>query len=151
MTERQTDRCPCYRIIRRSSPHFLHLIRSKTPSKINIIRTQKVWNVWRTRHNSSEIPNSQNEIIITIGAGRILKVEGHSDGSNYFSALRRKKNFGDPPPLFSCAHTVFDGIRGSAGLMPTEARGNCNRACSAWVHRTCLITIYQYDYHIIQW
>jgi len=54
----------------------------------------------------------------------------------------------------------------SAGLMPTEARGNylpeapylretktylnCNRACSAWVHRTCLITIYQYDYHIIQ-
>jgi len=61
--------------------------------------------------------------------------------------------------VYACGDT-------SAGLMPTEARGNylpeapylretktylnCNRVCSAWVHRTCLITIYQYDYRIIQ-
>jgi len=47
-----------------------------------------------------------------IGAGRILKVEGHSGGSNYFGAKRLKK-FLVPPPLFSCAHPVFDGIRGT--------------------------------------
>jgi len=49
---------------------------------------------------------------IGIGAGRILKVEGHSGGSNYFGAKRRKKSL-VPPPLFSCAHPVFDGIRGT--------------------------------------
>jgi len=46
------------------------------------------------------------------GAGRILKVEGHSGGSNYFGAKRLKKIL-VPPPLFSCAHPVFDGIRGT--------------------------------------
>jgi len=48
-----------------------------------------------------------------IGAGRILKVEGHSGGCNYFGAKRRKKIF-LVPPLFSCAHPVFDGIRSTA-------------------------------------
>jgi len=38
-----------------------------------------------------------------IGAGRILKVDGHSGGSKIFWC----------PPLFSCAHPVFDGIRGT--------------------------------------
>jgi len=47
-----------------------------------------------------------------IGAGRILKVEGHSGGSNYFRAKRRKKIFGSPH-IFSRAHPVFDGIRGT--------------------------------------
>ena len=47
----------------------------------------------------------------SIGAGRILEVEGHSGGSNYFGAKRRKKFW--CPPLFSCAHPVFDGIRGT--------------------------------------
>jgi len=47
-----------------------------------------------------------------IGAGRILKVEGHSGGSNYFGAKCRKKKFG-ASPLFSCAQPVFDGIRGT--------------------------------------
>jgi len=46
-----------------------------------------------------------------IGAGRILKVEGHSGGSNYFGAKRRKKIW--CAPLFSCAHPVFDGIKGT--------------------------------------
>ena len=41
----------------------------------------------------------------SIGADRILKVEGHSGGSNYFGAKRRKKIFGAPtfplcPPSF---------------------------------------------------
>jgi len=40
-----------------------------------------------------------------IGAGRILTVEGHSGGSNYFGAKRRKKFW--CPPLFSCAHPSF--------------------------------------------
>jgi len=48
---------------------------------------------------------------IFIGAGRILKVEGHSGGSNYFGAKRRKIFW--CPPVFSCAHPVFDGIRGT--------------------------------------
>ena len=48
---------------------------------------------------------------MSIGAGRILKVEGHSGGSNYFGPKRRKKIL--MPPLFSCAHPVFDGIRGT--------------------------------------
>jgi len=47
-----------------------------------------------------------------LGAGRILKVEGHSGGSNYFGAKRRKNFFG-APHIFSCAHPVFDGIRGT--------------------------------------
>jgi len=45
--------------------------------------------------------------MIGIGAGRILKVEGHSGGSNYF-----EKNVG-APHIFRCAHPVFDGIRGT--------------------------------------
>jgi len=49
---------------------------------------------------------------VGIGAGKILKVEGHSGGSNYFGAKRRKKFFG-APHIFSCAHPVFDGIRGT--------------------------------------
>jgi len=40
-----------------------------------------------------------------IGAGRILKVEGHSGGSNYFGAKRRKKFFG--APTFSVVPTQF--------------------------------------------
>jgi len=50
--------------------------------------------------------------LVRIGAGRILKVEGHSGGSNYFSAKRQKKTI-LVPPLFSCAHSVFDEIRGT--------------------------------------
>ena len=46
-----------------------------------------------------------------MGAGKILKVEGHSGGSNYFGARSRKKFL--VPPLFSCAHPLFDGIRGT--------------------------------------
>jgi len=47
-----------------------------------------------------------------IGDGRILKVEGHSSGSNYFGAKRRKKIFG--APHFSVVPTqFFDGIRGT--------------------------------------
>jgi len=45
---------------------------------------------------------------VAVGAGRILKVEGHSGGSNYF-----EKKFLVPPPLFIGAHPVFDGIRGT--------------------------------------
>jgi len=52
-------------------------------------------------------------LLSSIGAGRILKVEGHSGGSNYFGAKRRKKIFWCPPHIFSCAHPVFDGIRGT--------------------------------------
>ena len=48
-----------------------------------------------------------------VGAGRILKVEGHSGGSNYFGAKRQKK-FSGAPHIFSCAHPVVDGIRGTA-------------------------------------
>jgi len=40
-----------------------------------------------------------------IGAGRILKVEGHSGGSHYFGAKRRKKFFG--APNFSVVPTQF--------------------------------------------
>ena len=47
-----------------------------------------------------------------IGAGRIVKLEGNSGGSNYFGAKRRKFFLG-APQLFSCAHPVFDGIRGT--------------------------------------
>ena len=36
-----------------------------------------------------------------IGAGRILKVEGHSGGSNYFGAKRLKK-FLVPPTFQLC-------------------------------------------------
>jgi len=46
-------------------------------------------------------------VIQYIGAGRILKVEGHSGGSNYFGAKFWC------PPLFSSVHPVFDGIRGT--------------------------------------
>ena len=42
---------------------------------------------------------------IGIGAGRILKVEGHSGGSNYFGAKRRKKSL--VPPHFSVVPTQF--------------------------------------------
>jgi len=52
--------------------------------------------------------------VIGIGAGRILKVERHSGGSNYFGAKR--------PPLFSCAHPVFDGIRGTT----IKVKSNCH-------------------------
>ena len=40
-----------------------------------------------------------------IGAGRILKVEGHSGGCNYFGAKRRKKYFWCPH--FSVVPTQF--------------------------------------------
>jgi len=40
-----------------------------------------------------------------IGAGRILKVEGHSGGSNYFGAKRRKIFVG--APHFSVVPTQF--------------------------------------------
>jgi len=39
-----------------------------------------------------------------------FKSGGASGGSNYFGAKRGKKIL--VPPLFSCAHPVFDGIRG---------------------------------------
>jgi len=42
---------------------------------------------------------------VNIGGGRILKVEGHSGGSNYFGAKRRKKIFG--APHFSVVPTQF--------------------------------------------
>jgi len=48
-------------------------------------------------------------LLAGIGAGRILKVEGHS-GVVIISA---QKKFLVPPPLFTCAHPVFDGIRGT--------------------------------------
>jgi len=51
---------------------------------------------------------SKPTIVAVIGAGRILKVEGHSGGSNYFGAKKFLV-----PPLFSCTHPVFDGIRGT--------------------------------------
>jgi len=40
-----------------------------------------------------------------IGAGRILKVEGHGGGSNYFGTKRRKKIL--VPPHFSVVPTQF--------------------------------------------
>ena len=40
-------------------------------------------------------------------------MEGHNGGSNYFGAKRRKKHVRAPPPLFTSAHPVFDGIRGT--------------------------------------
>ena len=42
---------------------------------------------------------------IGIGAGRILKVEGHSGGSNYFGAKRRKKSL--VPPTFQLCPPSF--------------------------------------------
>jgi len=62
------------------------------------------------RHKSPQGVDVQNLVGDTDSAGRILKVEGHSGGSNYFGAKRRKK-FSWCPPLCSCAHPVFDGIR----------------------------------------
>jgi len=56
----------------------------------------------------NETNGSLQIILLSIGAGRILKVEGHSGGSNYFGA----NNFWCPP-LFRCAHPVFDEIRGT--------------------------------------
>jgi len=46
-------------------------------------------------------------LLSSIGAGRILKVEGHSGGSNYFGAKRRKNFFWCPPPTFSVVPTQF--------------------------------------------
>ena len=43
-----------------------------------------------------------------IGAGRILKVEGHSGGSNYFGAKRRKKNLVRPTFDLSWARAGTD-------------------------------------------
>jgi len=43
--------------------------------------------------------------IALIGTGRILKVEGHSGGSNYFGAKRQKIFFG--APTFSVVPTQF--------------------------------------------
>ena len=40
-----------------------------------------------------------------IGAGRILKVEGHSGGSNYFGAKRLKKIL--VPPTFQLCPPSF--------------------------------------------
>ena len=51
------------------------------------------------------------DVKAAVGAGRILKVEGHSGGSNYFGAKRGKKFL--VPPTFQFAHPVFDGIRGT--------------------------------------
>jgi len=45
-------------------------------------------------------------MVLIIGAGRILKVEGHSGGSNYFGAKRRKNCFWCPP-TFSVVPTQF--------------------------------------------
>jgi len=45
-------------------------------------------------------------VFVFIGAGRILKVEGQSGGSNYFDAKRRKKLL-VPPPTFSLVPTQF--------------------------------------------
>ena len=59
---------------------------------------------------NSSSDSGQNCRVLYIGAGRILKVEGHSGGSNYFGAA--EKIFWCPL-LFSCAHPVFDGIRGT--------------------------------------
>ena len=41
------------------------------------------------------------ETVQTVVAGRILKVEGHSGGSNYFS-VKRQKNFWCPPTFQLC-------------------------------------------------
>ena len=46
---------------------------------------------------------------LPIGAGRILKVEGHSGGSNYFGAKRRK-NFLEPSHFSVVPTQFFDGI-----------------------------------------
>jgi len=50
-------------------------------------------------------------ISLLIGAGRILKVEGHSGGSNYFGAKRRKNFFG--APTFSVVPTQELGAQPS--------------------------------------
>ena len=42
---------------------------------------------------------------VNIGGGRILKVEGHSGGSNYFGAKRRKKIL--VPPTFQLCPPSF--------------------------------------------
>jgi len=44
---------------------------------------------------------------VDIGAGRILKVEGHSGGSNYFGAKRRKEIFGALSTHFSVVPNQF--------------------------------------------
>ena len=50
--------------------------------------------------------------VLGIRAGRILKVEVHSGGSNYFGAKRKKIFFG--APTFSVVPIqFFDGIRGT--------------------------------------
>ena len=54
----------------------------------------------------NETNGSLQIILLSIGAGRILKVEGHSGGSNYFGAKRRKTiifgapHFSDVPTQF---------------------------------------------------
>jgi len=52
---------------------------------------------------------------LCIGAGGILKVEGHSGGRLVviISAQSAEKIFLVPPHIFSCADPVFDGIRGT--------------------------------------
>jgi len=48
-----------------------------------------------------------------IGTGRILKVEGHSGGRLVIISAQSAEKIFWCPPLFSCAHPVFDRIRGT--------------------------------------
>jgi len=50
---------------------------------------------------------SRRNVPASIGAGRILKVEGHSGGSNYFGAKRLKKFLVPPPPTFQLCPPNF--------------------------------------------
>ena len=89
--------------------HFIHMVKPSVEDPHVLLLDGHV------SHKSLEVVDlcRQNGITLLcfpphtthIGAGRILKVEGHSGGSSYFCSKRRKKIFG--APHFSVVPTQF--------------------------------------------